>query len=266
MKITILNHGGLDQLKNEDRYTNRPIHRAAEFNVNAAVVAHMLQVGPPPESQELDHMVASVMGPGAKFDPTLAILDSDGHIAAYGPDHTTVAGGIHPGDLNPQLMWEDNDGELPVHYAARNPVVDVIACILEIGRAKRLLNAKDVNDRQPIHHAAVFNENKEVLQHILKVGGARRFSRIGWKRSSPSRWCPRLEGLAEYCGDETATVDSVAKSRIGLIVALHPAGANKVKLQWLSDGTRSDWLPVTELFEPMTAADADEETAGDGAE
>jgi ankyrin repeat protein len=152
-------------------------------------------------------------------------------------------------------MWQDNDMELAVHYAARNPVVDVIAHILQVGGAKRLLNAKDIHDRQPIHHAAVFNENKEVLQYILKVGGPRRFSRIGWKRSSPSRWCARLEGLAEYCGDETATPDGVPRSRVGLIVAVHPGGASKVKLQWLSDGIRSQWLPVAQLFEP-TVSDA----------
>jgi hypothetical protein len=142
--------------------------------------------------------------------------------------------------------------ELVVHYAARNPVVEVLAHILELGGVKHQLNAKDLHDRQPIHHAAVFNDNKEVLQYILKVGGPRRFSRIGWKRSSPTRWCARLEGLAEYCGDETATVDGLARSRVGLVVALHPGGANKVKLQWLSDGTRSPWLPVEQLLEPNT--------------
>ena len=258
---TILYHGGLHQLTYADQYNNRPIHRAAEFSVNVEVVAHMLKVGPPPESKELDQMVASVMGAGAVFDRSLALTNKAGEIVAYGPASTPVGGGIHIGSLNPQLAWQDVDMEIAVHYAARNPVVDVIAHILELGGVKSLLDAKDFHDRQAVHHAAVFNENKEVLQYILKVGGPRRFSRIGWPRQSPSVWCVKEKSLAEYCGQET-----FGAPRVGLVVALHPGGASKVKLEWLSDGTRSGWLAVDELAQPPEERDGDGEAAWAGAE
>jgi len=177
-------------------------------------------------------------------------------------DPESVAGS-HGFGLHPQLMlWYDLDMELPVHYAARNPEVDVMHYLCEGAKLARLqetmreqLSAKDRHDRQPIHHAAVFNENREVLQYILTVGGPRRFSRIGWDRMSPSVWCVKEKALAEYCGGETAGV-----ARVGLEVAVHPSSASQVKLQWLSDKTRSGWLSVEDLAEPP------EEQIGGGAE
>ena len=64
-------------------------------------------------------------------------------------------------------------------------------------------------------------------------------------RKAPSQWCVHENVLAEWRG---AAGDRPA--RVGLVLAVHPGGANKVKLQWRDDGTRSDWLAVEQLCKP----------------
>lgn len=175
------------RLNVRDKSWNRPLHYAAKYNGNPAVITTLVKAGADVNAKNSAMYLRKGLTPlhlAALYSKSPAVLEAlikagadlnnwDGQWAAT-PWHVAALSGKTPAvvkvlikagaDVNARF-WEL---EMPLHLAARhksNP-----AFVTDLLKAGADVNARDRDERTPLHYAARYNENLAVITALLKAG------------------------------------------------------------------------------------------------
>ena len=137
--------------KTVDEHGDTPLHWAAAFNKNPAVIATLLDAG------------ADIKAQGKLGWTPL-------HSATYFRNNPAVIPLLL--DAGAEIEARNEDGETPLHLAARgmfrlNESPAMIAALLDGGAD---IEARDNDDRTPLHSAAWLNKNPAVIAALLHAG------------------------------------------------------------------------------------------------
>ena len=156
-----------------------PLHLAAWFSGNPAVITALLQGGAEPNAK-LDAKSAQGATPlhiAAKFNSDPAIFQA------------LLKGGAEPNAKSAQ-------GSTPLHIAAQensNPAV--VEALLKGGAGP---NAKNVQGATPLHVAANFNPDPAILKALLEGGADPKAEALGETAFDLARNNPKLRGSDVY--------------------------------------------------------------------
>ena len=134
-------------VKAQDKYKRTPLHRAAQFNENPAVIEALLNAGADPKTE--NNLGQTPLHDAARYTENPEVI---GALLLAGAD----------------LEARNEDGYTPLHLAAQfNESPAVIEALLA---AEADLEAKDDDGRTPLHRAAFYNENPAVIEALLLAG------------------------------------------------------------------------------------------------
>ena len=169
-----------------------PLHRAAWFNGNPAVVQALLGAGADPNARSMWKVTPLHDAAGRNENPavTQALLaggadpsarDQDKqtplHRAAWSNENPEVIQALLAGGADP--MARDTFNITPLHTAARNENLAAIEALLAVGADP---NARNKGNGTPLHSAAWSNENPAVSEALL-AGGADPMARRSDKKT-----------------------------------------------------------------------------------
>jgi ankyrin repeat protein len=157
-----------------------PLHLAAGWNPNPAVVTTLLQAGADINARNEGGETPLHIAPGNfNFDVFRTLLEAGADVNARDqigntPLHEAVEHASNPGDISAlinagaDINARSKGGKTPLHWAALvnlNP--DVITTLLQAGAD---VYARDANGATPLHLAADLNPNPDVITTLLQAG------------------------------------------------------------------------------------------------
>ena len=158
-----------------------PVHLAARYNENRAVIEAFLNAGINPNEKNEDG--STLLHAAARYNPNPAVIEAllaaGAKVAARTNDDLTPLHRAAGGNENPAVLEvlitaganvrEDDDNErTPLHYAASsNENSAVVEALIAAGANVR---EDDDNERTPLHYAASFNENPAVIEALVAAG------------------------------------------------------------------------------------------------
>ena len=212
--------------KNKWKWT--PLHLAARYNENPAVIEALLKAG-----------------------ADLAALEKEGrtplHLAAIGNENPAVIDALIRAGAD--LRARDKFKDTPLHDAVRvNGDPDIIKALLNADA-----DARDVLKWSPLHEAAVFNEDPVVIRDLIKAG-ADPLARDTWKET-PLHYAVRYNENPASVG---ALIKAGAKLNVKSVDRLTPlhyaarSNENPVFVRTLIEagakldveGGKNNWTPL----------------------
>ena len=165
--------------RDEDQYT--PLHRAAEYNENPAVITTLLEAGADVNARNPYQATPLHRAAWSNENPEViaTLLEAGADVNARDKDQHTPLLWAAVNNENPAVITmlleagadvnaRDEDQYTPLHWAAgsnENPAV--IATLLEAGAD---VNARHQLQSTPLHRAAWSNENPAVITTLLGAG------------------------------------------------------------------------------------------------
>lgn len=160
-----------------------PLHFAAAFNKDPAVIQALLDAGADIEAKSDRgttplHAAANTSAMPAVLQVLQVLLDAGADTeakdnsgwtpllgAAFNEDPVVIQVLLEAGA---DIEAKNHDGSTPLHIlAGRTDTPAVIQVLLDAGAG---IEAKDKNGRAPLHHAAALNEDPAVIQVLLDAG------------------------------------------------------------------------------------------------
>ena len=129
-----------------DKDEETPLHKAATFNENPAVITTLVKAGAEVNARDKDE-------------------ETPLHDAGFNENPAVITTLVKAGA---EVNARDKDEETPLHKAAafnENPAV-----ITTLVKAGAEVNARDKDEETPLHKAATFNENPAVITTLVKAG------------------------------------------------------------------------------------------------
>ena len=190
---------------------NTPLHFAARYNENPAVIETLLKAGAVLEARDKEKLTPLHRAAWSNENPavieTLLKAGADARSVKWTPLHRAAMFSKDPAEINTlvkagaNLEARDKWKYTPLHRAARNN--ENPAVIETLLKAGAVLEARDKWKLTPLHRAARNNENPAVIETLLKAGA-------DLKAQTKDKWTPLH--LAASRNENPAVIETLIKA------------------------------------------------------